>query len=45
MCAWGVFEDDGLVGESHLKAGAAFRAGRVCSNCGLNFQLRFPVGT
>lgn len=31
--------------ESQLQAGAAFWAGRVCSNSSLNFQLRFGVGT
>lgn len=40
MFAW-----DGFVGERQLKARAAFWAGHACSNCGLNFQLRFGVGT
>lgn len=45
LFAWDGFEEDSLVGGRQLKAGAAFWAGRVCSNCGLNFQLRFGVGT
>lgn len=44
LFAWDGFEEDSLVGGRQLKAGAAFWAGRVCSNCGLNFQLRFGVG-
>lgn len=42
---WVGFEEDSVVGESQLQAGADFWAGCVCSNCSLNFQLRFGVGT
>lgn len=45
MFAWVGFEEDSLVGESQLQPGAGFWTGRVCSNCSLNFQLRFGVGT
>ena len=40
-----VFAWDGFVGERQLKVRTAFWAGHQCSNCGLNFQLRFGVGT
>lgn len=45
MFVWFGFEEDSLVGESQLQAGAYFCTGCVCSNCSLNFQLRFGVGT
>lgn len=45
MFAWDGFKEDSLVGESQFQAGAAFWARCVCSNCSLNFQLRFGVGT